>query len=96
MSTAAAIETRYVLLCTGSRPAVPAIEGLADAGYLTSENLFELDRAPESMVMIGGGPIAIEMAQGFNRLGIRTTVLQKGPGILPRDEPELVGRSPPS
>ena len=40
--------------------------------------------------MIGGGPIAIEMAQGFTRLGVRTTVLQKGPGILPRDEPELV------
>ena len=85
-----AIETRYVLLCTGSRPAVPPIDGLADAGYLTSESLFELERAPESMVMIGGGPIAIEMAQGFTRLGIRTTVLQKGPGILPRDEPELV------
>ena len=84
------IETRYVLLCTGSRPAVPSIEGLADAGYITSENLFELERAPESMVMIGGGPIAIEMAQGFNRLGIPTTVLQKGSGILPRDEPELV------
>jgi pyruvate/2-oxoglutarate dehydrogenase complex dihydrolipoamide dehydrogenase (E3) component len=85
-----AIATRYVLLCTGSRPAVPAIEGLADAGHLTSENLFELERAPASVVMIGGGPIAIEMAQGFNRLGIRTTVLQKGSGILPRDEPELV------
>ena len=40
--------------------------------------------------MIGGGPIAIEMAQAFTRLGIRTTVLQKGPGILPRDEPDLV------
>ena len=84
------IETRYVLLSTGSRPAVPPIEGLADAGYITSESLFELERAPESMVMIGGGPIAIEMAQGFTRLGIRTTVLQKGSGILPRDEPELV------
>src|SRR5438552_14096573 len=84
------IETRYVLLCTGSRPAVPPIDGLATAGYITSENLFELERAPESMVMVGGGPIAIEMAQGFNRLGIRTTVLQKGPGILPRDEPDLV------
>ena len=42
------------------------------------------------IVIVGGGPIAIEMAQGFNRLGLPTTVLQKGPGILPRDEPELV------
>src|SRR5438874_2303123 len=84
------VETRYVLLCTGSRPAVPGIEGLAGTGFITSENLFELERAPESTVMIGGGPIAIEMAQAFTRLGIRTTVLQKGSEILPRDEPELV------
>ncbi len=85
------LEARIILVCTGSRPAVPPIEGLREAGYLTSENLFEIDRAPASVVMIGGGPIAIEMAQGFNRLGIGTTVLQKGPGILPRDEPSLVG-----
>jgi pyruvate/2-oxoglutarate dehydrogenase complex dihydrolipoamide dehydrogenase (E3) component len=85
-----ALETRIVLLCTGSRPATPPIEGLREAGYLTSENLFEIERAPKSIVMIGGGPIAIEMAQAFARLGVRTTVLQKGPGILPRDEPSLV------
>jgi len=84
------VETRFVLLCTGSRPAVPPIEGLQEAGFVTSENLFELERGPESVVMIGGGPIAIEMAQGFARLGIGVTVLQKGPGILPRDEPDLV------
>ncbi|MFP5318121.1 MAG: dihydrolipoyl dehydrogenase family protein [Acidimicrobiia bacterium] len=84
------LETRVVLLCTGSRPAVPPIDGLREAGFLTSETLFEIERAPRSIVMIGGGPIAIEMAQAFVRLGIRTTVLQKGPGILPRDEPSLV------
>ncbi len=84
------LEARYVLVCTGSRPATPPIEGLAEAGFLTSENVFELERAPRSMVMIGGGPIAVEMAQGFNRLGIAVTLLQKGSRILPRDEPELV------
>jgi len=84
------LEARVILVCTGSRPAVPEIEGLKDAGFLTSENVFELDRAPGSVVMIGGGPIAIEMAQAFTRLGIRTTVLQKDAGILPRDEPDLV------
>jgi pyruvate/2-oxoglutarate dehydrogenase complex dihydrolipoamide dehydrogenase (E3) component len=87
-----AIEARYILLCTGSRPFVPPIEGLPEAGFLTSENLFELERAPAGVAVIGGGPIAIEMAQGFNRLGIETTVLQKGDRILPRDEPELVAR----
>lgn len=84
------LRARYILLCTGSRPAEPDVEGLAEAGFVTSETLFELERPPESVVMVGGGPIAIEMAQGFNRLGIATTVLQKGPGILPRDEPDLV------
>jgi len=84
------LDTRFVLLCTGSRPSVPPIEGLAEAGFITSESVFELERGPASVVMIGGGPIAIEMAQGFSRLGIGVTVLQRGPGILPRDEPDLV------
>ena len=84
------LQTRVILLTTGSRPIEPDVEGIHDAGYLTSETVFELESAPESIVNIGGGPIAIEMAQGFNRLGIGTTVLQKGPGILPRDEPDLV------
>ena len=85
-----ALETRYVLLATGSRPVVPPIEGLADAGFVTSENLFELTDPPASFVNIGGGPIAVEMVQAFTRLGIPVTLLQKGPGILPRDEPALV------
>jgi pyruvate/2-oxoglutarate dehydrogenase complex dihydrolipoamide dehydrogenase (E3) component len=84
------LRTRNVLLCTGSRPATPPVPGLAEAGFLTSENIFELERAPASVVAIGGGPIAIELSQGLTRLGLAVTVLQRGPGILPRDEPELV------
>jgi pyruvate/2-oxoglutarate dehydrogenase complex dihydrolipoamide dehydrogenase (E3) component len=84
------LPTRYVLLCTGSRPAVPPVEGLEEAGFVTSESLFELTDPPASFVNIGGGPIAVEMVQGFTRLGIPTTLLQKGPRILPRDEPALV------
>ncbi|MCI3950347.1 MAG: pyridine nucleotide-disulfide oxidoreductase dimerization region, partial [Acidimicrobiales bacterium] len=84
------LRTRFVLVCTGSRPAEPELPGLADAGYLTSERVFELPRAPRSVTMVGGGPIAVELAQAFTRLGIRTTVLQRGSGILPRDEPSLV------
>jgi pyruvate/2-oxoglutarate dehydrogenase complex dihydrolipoamide dehydrogenase (E3) component len=84
------LHARYVLLSTGSRPAVPKLEGLADVGYVTSETLFELNDPPSSFVNIGGGPIAVEMVQGFTRLGIPTTLLQKGPRILPRDEPALV------
>ena len=84
------LEARFILICTGSRPVVPPIEGLQEAGFLTSETLWDLERAPSSMVMIGAGPIATEMSQAFTRLGIGTTVLQKGPRILPRDEPDLV------
>jgi pyruvate/2-oxoglutarate dehydrogenase complex dihydrolipoamide dehydrogenase (E3) component len=85
-------EARFILLATGSRPFTPPIDGLADAGYLTSERIFELDRAPASLVMIGAGPIAIELAQGLTRLGVPVTVLQKGPGVLTREEPALAAR----
>ena len=81
---------RFILLCTGSRPVVPPIEGLEEAGVLTSENIWDLDGAPKSLVAIGGGPISVEMSQGFRRLGIETHTLQRGSGILPRDEPTLV------
>ena len=84
------LPTRFVLLCTGSRPAVPPVPGLAEAGHLTSENVFDLERAPARVVAIGGGPIVVELAQGLNRLGVAVTVLQRGPRILVREEPALV------
>ncbi len=84
------LDTRFVLVCTGSRPVVPAVAGLAEAGYLTSESLFDRGRAPESIIVIGTAPAAIEMAQAFARLGVRTAAVQSGPSILPHDEPELV------
>jgi len=83
------LETRRILVCTGSRPAVPAIPGLEEAGFLTSETVFELERPPRSVVVLGGGPIGVELAQALNRLGIRVTILQKGDRLVPRDEPEL-------
>lgn len=83
---------RFVLLATGSRPALPAIEGLRAATPLTNETIFALDRAPASIVLIGGGPVGVELAQGLNRLGVRVTLLQRGPRILAREEPELAAR----
>ena len=83
-------EGRYILVATGSRPMVPPIAGLAEAGYLTSENLFEQKDPPSSMVIVGGGPIALEMAQACRRLGMAITVLQKGDRLLPRDEASVV------
>ena len=85
-------EARYILLATGSRPFVPPIPGLADAGYLSSERIFDLDRAPDSLVMVGAGPISIELSQALTRLGVPVTVLQKGGRVLEREEPALVER----
>jgi pyruvate/2-oxoglutarate dehydrogenase complex dihydrolipoamide dehydrogenase (E3) component len=84
------VTSKFILLATGSRPAIPPIEGLEETGYLTSENLFEQERAPESMLIVGGGPIAVEMAQAHRRLGVDVTILESGERLLPRDEPTLV------
>jgi len=83
---------RFVLLATGSRPALPPIDGLAAASPLTSERIFTLAQAPASVVMIGGGPVTVELAQALARLGVRTTVLQRGPRVLAREEPALAER----
>ena len=83
------LETRFILLCTGSLPAVPPIEGLDETGFLTSETLWELERPPRSLVVLGGGPVGCELAQGCNRLGIRVTLLELAPRLLLSEEPEL-------
>ena len=84
--------TRFVLVATGSRPALPPIDGLAAAAPLTSERIFALARAPRSIVMIGAGPVSIELAQGLRRLGAEVTVLQRGSRVLAREEPVLAER----
>lgn len=86
------LDTRFILVCTGSRPAIPPIPGLAEVELLTSENIFELDRPPASLVMIGGGPIASELAQAMVRLGVPTTLIEMAHRLVPRDEPELADR----
>ena len=86
------LEARHLLLCTGSRPATPPVDGLAEAGFLTSETLFRLERAPRGVVVLGGGPIAVEMAQALVRLGVEVTLLEMADRILGNDEPELADR----
>jgi pyruvate/2-oxoglutarate dehydrogenase complex dihydrolipoamide dehydrogenase (E3) component len=83
------IKARYFVVATGSRPAVPPIEGLKPSRILTNENIFDLREKPDRLVIIGGGPIGIEMAQAHRRLGCKVTVIDMGP-ILPKDDPELV------
>ena len=86
------LDGRFVLVCTGSRPSMPSIPGLHDVPVLTSENLFDRSRPPDSLVMIGGGPIATELAQAMVRLGVPTTVVEMAHRLVPRDEPELADR----
>jgi pyruvate/2-oxoglutarate dehydrogenase complex dihydrolipoamide dehydrogenase (E3) component len=86
----ARLATRFVLLCTGSHPAVPGVAGLDAVDYLTNETVFDVDDVPRSLTVLGGGPVGVELAQAMQRLGVRTTVLQRGPRLLPRDEPSLV------
>ncbi len=78
-----------ILLCTGARPAVPEIPGLADVPFLTNESAFELTELPESLLVLGGRYIALECAQIFARLGSRVTVLQRSARILPTESHEL-------
>jgi pyruvate/2-oxoglutarate dehydrogenase complex dihydrolipoamide dehydrogenase (E3) component len=74
------------LIATGSRPLLPDIEGLADAGFLTNESVFELERLPPSLLVIGGGPLGCELAQAFARFGSRTLICHSEPLFLPREE----------
>ncbi len=83
------IRPRRFVVATGSHPAVPPIPGLAEAPFLTNETVFANRVPPEHLIVIGGGPIGVEMAQAHRRLGARVTVLDAGP-LLPRDDPELV------
>ena len=83
------VRARRFVVATGSRAAVPPVPGLAEAGYFTNETIFGLTDLPEHLIVVGGGPIGIELAQAFRRLGARVTVIEKS-RILPWDEPEAV------
>jgi pyruvate/2-oxoglutarate dehydrogenase complex dihydrolipoamide dehydrogenase (E3) component len=76
-------------IATGSSPANPPFEGLDNVSYLTNKDIFYLDKLPDSMTILGGGPIAIEMAQAFNRLGTTINVIQRSGQILSKEDRDL-------
>ena len=82
------IEARRFVVATGSRAAVPPIPGLDQVKYHTNETIFTVTRKPAHLIVIGGGPIGLEMAQSFRRLGSQVTVLEAA-DALGRDDPEL-------
>jgi len=68
---------------------VPPIPGIEAAGYLTNLDLFSLRQLPKSLIVLGGGPIGLEMGQAFARLGSRVTIIERLPHLLPQEDPEL-------
>ncbi|MCW2972982.1 MAG: Pyridine nucleotide-disulfide oxidoreductase [Thermoleophilia bacterium] len=77
------------IVATGTRPAVPDIEGLRTTGFITNRDAHALDALPRRLAIVGGGPIGVEYAQLYARLGVEVTVIEETARILPADEPEL-------
>lgn len=82
------VRARRFVIATGSRALVPPIQGVDTVPYLTNETIFDLRDRPEHLVVIGGGPIGVEMAQAHRRLGCAVTVIE-GAKVLGREDPEL-------
>jgi len=81
--------SRNTLIATGSRPVMPRVDGLEEVGYLTNESVFDLMNLPSSIVIVGGGPVGVELSQAFERLGAKVTIIQEQERILPREDPEV-------
>jgi len=82
------VRARRFVIATGSSPAVPPIPGLAEVPFFTNETVFDNAERPEHLIVVGGGPIGLEMAQAHRRLGSRVTVLE-ALSVLAKDDPEL-------
>jgi pyruvate/2-oxoglutarate dehydrogenase complex dihydrolipoamide dehydrogenase (E3) component len=89
LSNGQKITSRYFVIAAGSVPLIPKIEGIETVPYMTNESLFEIDRLPERLIVVGGGPMGVEMAQAFQRLGSRVTMLESDHRVLNRDDAEL-------
>ncbi len=82
----AKLNFRRAVIATGACAAAPPISGLAEAGYLTNESIFSLTELPKHLIVIGAGPIGCEMAQSFARFGAQVTIIDRSPGVLPRED----------
>ena len=84
------ITTRNIVIATGGRPFVPPIPGLAEAGYLTSDSIWDLRDLPKRLVVLGGGPIGCELAQAFARFGSTVTQVEMLPHLLIREDADVI------
>ena len=85
------ITAKVIFLCTGSKPTIPPIKGIEEAGYLTSDTILKINELPESIVIVGGGYIAAEYSHFLSSMGAQVTVIGRNPQFLPQEEPEVSG-----
>lgn len=83
------ITAEKIFLVTGSRPLIPPIKGLDEVEYVTSREVWDMESRPTSMIIVGGGLIACEMAHFFNAMGTEVTVLSRSPRLIKQGEPEV-------
>ncbi len=83
------ITTKNITIATGAGPFVPPIKGIQNVKFLTSENLWDLKELPEELIILGAGPIGLEMAQSFNRFGSKVTVIEMGKQIMSKEDADV-------
>jgi len=82
------LTTRNILVATGAKPMVPDLPGLDKTNCLTSDNIWEIRTLPKRLLVLGAGPIGCELAQAFSRMGSKVTLVQRGEGILKKEDPD--------
>ena len=83
------LTSKKFVISTGSRPVAPPVPGLESCGYLDSENVWELEEFPNRLLVVGAGPIGIELGQAFHRLGADVTIAQRSGRILTKEDTDV-------
>ncbi|MDX1953820.1 MAG: mercuric reductase [Verrucomicrobiota bacterium] len=85
------VRFRKAVIATGTRPRIPEVAGLKEAGFLTNETIFQIKALPKRLAILGGGPVGCELGQAFQRMGAEVSILQRGNRLLPHEDPEASG-----
>ena len=83
------ITGKKIVIATGSTARIPDIPGLDKVDFLTNKTIFDLEELPQHLIIIGGGPIGLELGQGFRQLGSKVTIIDRNDHLFPKDDPEV-------